>query len=105
SGGRCVQSARSERAGRRLRRRPVHPAGAGSAGDVRSDVRPEGRPTMTPDVALPATQIPQTPPRVAARAVDAEQQAALDLLSTLDGDDWDRPTDCAGWTVRDLVAH
>jgi len=60
---------------------------------------------MTPDVALPATQIPQTPPRVAARAVDAEQQAALDLLSTLAAEDWERPTDCAGWTVRDLVAH
>jgi hypothetical protein len=37
---------------------------------------------MTPAVAVPATQIPQTPPRVAARTVDAEQRAALDLLST-----------------------
>jgi uncharacterized protein (TIGR03083 family) len=60
---------------------------------------------MTANVALPATQIPQTPPRVAARAVEAEQRAALDLLSTLAADDWERPTDCAGWTVRDLVAH
>jgi uncharacterized protein (TIGR03083 family) len=60
---------------------------------------------MTADVALPATEIPQTPPRVAAHAVDVEQLAALDLLSVLDPQDWERPTDCAGWTVRDLMAH
>jgi uncharacterized protein (TIGR03083 family) len=29
----------------------------------------------------------------------------LDLLRSLDPDDWQRPTDCAGWTVRDIVAH
>jgi uncharacterized protein (TIGR03083 family) len=60
---------------------------------------------MTADVALPATEIPQTSPQAAAQAVDAEQRATLDLLSTLAADDWQRPTDCAGWRVRDLAAH
>jgi uncharacterized protein (TIGR03083 family) len=29
----------------------------------------------------------------------------LDLVRRLDVADWTRPTDCAGWTVRDVVAH
>ncbi len=29
----------------------------------------------------------------------------VDLLRSLDADDWHRPTLCAGWTVRDLAAH
>jgi uncharacterized protein (TIGR03083 family) len=29
----------------------------------------------------------------------------LTLLRSLDIADWARPTDCAGWTVRDIVAH
>lgn len=28
-----------------------------------------------------------------------------DVVEQLGPDDWDRPTDCAGWTVRDLVGH
>lgn len=28
-----------------------------------------------------------------------------DLAEGLGPDDWDRPTDCEGWTVRDLVGH
>ncbi|HYF45829.1 MAG TPA: maleylpyruvate isomerase family mycothiol-dependent enzyme [Acidimicrobiales bacterium] len=27
------------------------------------------------------------------------------VLESLDPDDWDRPTDCEGWTVRDLAGH
>ncbi|MGH8926848.1 MAG: maleylpyruvate isomerase family mycothiol-dependent enzyme [Acidimicrobiia bacterium] len=27
------------------------------------------------------------------------------LIDVLDGDDWDRPTPCVGWSVKDLVAH
>jgi hypothetical protein len=45
------------------------------------------RPTLTAGVALRATQIPQTPPRVAADAVEAEQRATLDLPSTLARDE------------------
>ena len=29
----------------------------------------------------------------------------VDLLRTLDGDDWDRPTMAGSWRVRDVVAH
>jgi uncharacterized protein (TIGR03083 family) len=60
---------------------------------------------MTTDTALIAARIPQTSPRAAARAVEAEQRLILGLLSRLAPEDWDRPTDCSGWTVRDLVAH
>lgn len=28
-----------------------------------------------------------------------------DVVETLDDHHWDRPTDCEGWTVRDLVGH
>ena len=28
-----------------------------------------------------------------------------DVVETVDDTDWDRPTDCEGWTVRDLVGH
>jgi uncharacterized protein (TIGR03083 family) len=35
----------------------------------------------------------------------AELEASLALLERLDESDWTRPTDCAGWTVRDLTAH
>jgi uncharacterized protein (TIGR03083 family) len=37
-----------------------------------------------------------------ARAVYA---AMLTDLTDLTDDDWQRPTDCTGWTVRDMVAH
>ncbi|MGI9083929.1 MAG: maleylpyruvate isomerase family mycothiol-dependent enzyme [Aeromicrobium sp.] len=29
----------------------------------------------------------------------------IDLLPTLTGDDWSRPTDCPGWSVHDVAAH
>jgi uncharacterized protein (TIGR03083 family) len=35
----------------------------------------------------------------------AQHDAFLALLRSLDAADWARPTDCAGWTVRDVVAH
>jgi uncharacterized protein (TIGR03083 family) len=35
----------------------------------------------------------------------AEQERLLALLRELSPDDWERPTDCAGWAVRDIVAH
>jgi uncharacterized protein (TIGR03083 family) len=28
-----------------------------------------------------------------------------DLVKTFDADDWSAPTDCEGWTVRDMVGH
>ncbi|MGH4032257.1 TIGR03086 family metal-binding protein [Actinomycetota bacterium Odt1-20B] len=32
-------------------------------------------------------------------------EESLRLLAAARGDDWDRPTPCAGWTLRRLVAH
>lgn len=40
--------------------------------------------------------------------VDAMHDAVdgfLEVVATLADDDWDRPTGCPGWTVRDVVAH
>ncbi|MCA1701733.1 MAG: maleylpyruvate isomerase N-terminal domain-containing protein [Actinobacteria bacterium] len=34
-----------------------------------------------------------------------EGQRHLDLVRSLASDDWDRPTNCARWTVRDVAAH
>lgn len=34
-----------------------------------------------------------------------EYRRFADAIERLDGDDWQRPTDCEGWTVRDLAGH
>jgi uncharacterized protein (TIGR03083 family) len=41
----------------------------------------------------------------AAEVADAELAAFQQVVSELHGPDWDRPTDSAGWSVRDVVAH
>jgi uncharacterized protein (TIGR03083 family) len=47
---------------------------------------------------------PTTPSR--AHEVATEELAAfLDLLGDLGDADWQLPTECDGWTVRDIVAH
>jgi uncharacterized protein (TIGR03083 family) len=38
-------------------------------------------------------------------ASEEEYRRTGELLATLGDDDWQRPTDCSEWTVRDLVAH
>lgn len=38
-------------------------------------------------------------------ALRTERQALLDLLETLDPQQWTTPSLCAGWTVQDLAAH
>ncbi|MFF5216554.1 maleylpyruvate isomerase family mycothiol-dependent enzyme [Micromonospora sp. NPDC000442] len=38
-------------------------------------------------------------------AVTAERSEQADLLATLRPDQWDTPTLCAGWRVREVVAH
>src|SRR6266481_3584705 len=35
----------------------------------------------------------------------AEWRSTADLLAGLDEKEWDLPTDCPGWTVRDQVSH
>jgi uncharacterized protein (TIGR03083 family) len=38
-------------------------------------------------------------------AVAAERRAQVDLYASLTEDDWDRPSLCAGWRVREVLAH
>ena len=38
-------------------------------------------------------------------ALAAERQRFVDALASLPADAWDKPSLCAGWTVRDTVAH
>ncbi len=39
------------------------------------------------------------------RAIDRQRRAVADLLLTLGEREWDRPSLCEGWTVRDVAAH
>ncbi len=52
-----------------------------------------------------AARLPQTDPDQAAVTALVEYEALASLLRSLDPVDWDRPTDCTHWTVRDIVAH
>ena len=38
-------------------------------------------------------------------ATAAERQAQVDLLSSLSEEQWDTPSLCAGWRVREVIAH
>jgi uncharacterized protein (TIGR03083 family) len=38
-------------------------------------------------------------------ALDQATRSFTDLVRSLRPDQWDRPTECPGWTVRDQVAH
>lgn len=38
-------------------------------------------------------------------AVVAERRAQVDLYASLSEDDWDSPSLCAGWRVREVLAH
>jgi uncharacterized protein (TIGR03083 family) len=38
-------------------------------------------------------------------AVDRRRRAIVDLLTGLAPDEWDTPSLCQGWTVRDVAAH
>jgi uncharacterized protein (TIGR03083 family) len=35
----------------------------------------------------------------------AERDSSLEIFRSLTDDEWNAPSDCAGWTVRDVVAH
>lgn len=38
-------------------------------------------------------------------AIDAQRVRVADLLDGVTGDEWQTPSLCAGWTVRDVAAH
>lgn len=58
-----------------------------------------------PATATRASMLPAPDRHEAARLATAQHNAMLALLRELDDRDWERPTDCARWTVRDVVAH
>src|SRR4051812_32312354 len=39
------------------------------------------------------------------RAIDLERVGLADLLAQLTPEEWQRPSLCAGWRVRDVAAH
>lgn len=54
----------------------------------------------------------KAPPRVSTldraalmRLAETEYQCLASTLRELDAADWDRPTNCPGWTVRDMAGH
>ena len=60
---------------------------------------------MTTTTAPRASDLPQTD-RATARDVAAAEYAALvAMVDAFAEADWDRPTDCTEWRVREMVAH
>jgi len=45
------------------------------------------------------------PRQTAMRLAATEYQRFADLLRSLQPDDWAKPTECAGWDVREMAAH
>lgn len=39
------------------------------------------------------------------QAIDRERAGLTDLLESLSPDEWELPTQCGGWRVRDVAAH
>lgn len=52
-----------------------------------------------------ARTIPQTPPERAGEIHKAELAAGLALYEQLEEREWQQPTDCDRWNVREMVAH
>ena len=52
-----------------------------------------------------ALDIPKLTHAEAGKLATTEAQRVLALLESLAGDDWEQPTDCTEWNVRDMVAH
>ncbi|MEV8375592.1 maleylpyruvate isomerase family mycothiol-dependent enzyme [Kribbella sp. NPDC056861] len=55
--------------------------------------------------AIPAREIARADRGTARRHRDAELTAWHDLMTTIDGPDWKRPTVCTEWDVADVVGH
>lgn len=52
-----------------------------------------------------AAHLPQTDPDTARDLAVAEYDALVAMVDAFGASDWDLPTDCTGWRVRDMVAH
>jgi uncharacterized protein (TIGR03083 family) len=59
-------------------------------------------PSMT---AQDATRIPALSHEEAMRLTAEELERFTSLADSLSQDDWDKPTACSLWTVKDIVAH
>jgi len=60
---------------------------------------------MTAVIRTAVQDIPPIRRPEAAHLARVEYQRFLDMLRSLNQDDWDRPTDCTRWTVKDVAAH
>lgn len=60
---------------------------------------------MSTTHARPVTETPVTNKEDAHAVVTEELSAFLKLLRGLEPSDWNKPTDCVAWSVRDVVAH
>lgn len=60
--------------------------------------------SMTDQVQF-GTAVPALTHSEAVHMAAEETCRFIDLIETLDDDDWGRPTACALWTVKDIVAH
>jgi uncharacterized protein (TIGR03083 family) len=60
---------------------------------------------MTTTTAPRAAHLPQTDRATARDAAAAEYAALVQMVDAFAGADWDRPTDCTEWRVREMVAH
>jgi uncharacterized protein (TIGR03083 family) len=60
---------------------------------------------MTAMVRTAVTDIPPVGRTEAGHLARVEYRRFVDLLRNLEQDDWDCPTDCTRWTVKDVAAH
>jgi uncharacterized protein (TIGR03083 family) len=56
-------------------------------------------------IAFDASQIPALDHAEAGRMAHEELNRFLALVESLSGSDWEQPTDCTEWIVRDMLAH
>ncbi len=56
-------------------------------------------------VRIPVQDIPPLEHDEAMELAEAEISRLLALVDDLRADEWQRPTDCTGWTVRDMLGH
>ena len=52
-----------------------------------------------------AMEIPRSSHEEAGKLSQTEYERVVDLLESLNGDDWQQPTYCTAWNVREMVAH
>lgn len=52
-----------------------------------------------------AIEIPYVTQDEAYRLMSVELERFLALIDTLEASDWDKPTPCTAWSVRDILAH